>query len=94
VSVCPEETLYDEPLLTVTVLMNAISFHWLVRAHPPAKCAGGLATRAFSVSIESERKLYLFILTGFLHANRYPPRIQSGAGSRIKSGAGFRWTTL
>jgi len=34
----------------------------------------------------SERRLYLFILTHFLHANRYPPR--------IKSGAGFRWKTL
>src|ERR1700722_3069465 len=94
VSVCPAETLYDEPLLTVTVLMNVISFRWLVRAHRCAKCAGGLATRAFFVSIESERKLYLFILTDFLHANRYPPRIKSGAGSRIKSGAGFRWKTL
>jgi hypothetical protein len=30
--------------------------------------------RAFSVPIESERKLYLFILTRFLHANRYPLR--------------------
>jgi hypothetical protein len=30
--------------------------------------------RAGSVLIESERKLYLFILTRFLHANRYPLR--------------------
>jgi len=43
-------------------------------------------TRALSVPIESERRLYFFILTGFLHANRYP--------LRIKSGAGFRWKTL
>jgi hypothetical protein len=30
--------------------------------------------RAFSVPIESERRLYLFILTRFLDANRYPLR--------------------
>jgi hypothetical protein len=55
--------------------------------------------RAFSVPIESERRLYFFVLTRFLpqisvrnlrkldcYANRHPPR--------IKSGAGFRWKTL
>ena len=36
--------------------------------------------------MESERRLYPFILMRFLHANRYPPR--------IKSGAAFRWKTL
>jgi hypothetical protein len=30
--------------------------------------------RALSVPIESERRLYLIILTRFLHANRYPLR--------------------
>jgi hypothetical protein len=30
--------------------------------------------RAFSVPIESERRLYFFILTRFLDANRYPLR--------------------
>ncbi len=36
--------------------------------------------RAFSVPMESERRLYFFVLTRFLDANRYPPRIASGAG--------------
>jgi hypothetical protein len=37
--------------------------------------------------MESERKrLWIFVLTRFLDANRSPPR--------IKSGAGFRWKTL
>jgi hypothetical protein len=34
----------------------------------------GWRPNAFSVPIESERRLYLFILTRFLHANRYPLR--------------------
>src|SRR6266478_7678123 len=32
------------------------------------------STRAFSVPIESERRLYFFVLTRFLDANRYPLR--------------------
>jgi hypothetical protein len=40
---------------------------------------------AFSVPIESERRLYFFVLTRFLDANRYPPRIKSGAGFRSKT---------
>src|SRR6202040_51925 len=32
--------------------------------------------RAFSVPIESERRLYFFVLTRFLDANRYPPTDQ------------------
>ena len=40
------------------------------------------------VPIESERRLCLFILTRFLHANRYPPRIKCGAGFRLKT---LRW---
>jgi hypothetical protein len=44
----------------------------------PARRAGTLRfirpTKAFSVPIESERKLFLFILTLFLHVNRYPLR--------------------
>src|SRR6266851_5459329 len=43
-----------------------------------------LAARAFSVPIESEQRLYFFVLTRFLNANRYPPRIKSGAGFRSK----------
>src|SRR5882724_5750162 len=38
------------------------------RRRTPGNCA-----RAFSVLIESEPRLYLFVLTRFLHANRYPP---------------------
>ena len=30
-------------------------------------------------------------IDGGVHANRQPPRIKSGAGSRIKFGAGLRW---
>jgi hypothetical protein len=41
--------------------------------------------RAFSIPIESERRLYFFVLTRFLDANRYPPRIKSKAGFRLKT---------
>src|SRR5256885_1803566 len=33
--------------------------------------------RAFSVPIESEKGLYLYVLTRFLHANRYPLRLKT-----------------
>jgi hypothetical protein len=43
----------------------------------PSSLSGSTAetsSRAFSVPIESERRLYFFILTRFLDANRYPLR--------------------
>ena len=43
-------------------------------------------TRAQFLSDWIGTGLYLLILTRFLDANRYPPRIECGAG--------FRWTTL
>jgi hypothetical protein len=46
---------------------------------------GRSATR-LQLLIESKPKLSILVLTRFLHANR-PPR-------RIESGAGFRWKTL
>jgi uncharacterized membrane protein len=45
---------------------------------PPDRVRG---TRV-SVPIESERRLYLFILARFPYANRFPTRIKSGAGFR------------
>jgi hypothetical protein len=44
------------------------------------------ADYALSNPIESERSSSFIVLTRFLRANRYPPR--------IKCGAGFRWKTL
>src|SRR6266567_9308437 len=41
--------------------------------------------RAFSVLIESEPRLYLIVLTRFLHANRYHPRIRSEGMLRSKT---------
>jgi hypothetical protein len=43
------------------------------------------APGAFSVSIESKRGLQIPDLTGFLDANRFPPRIKSGAGFRLQT---------
>jgi hypothetical protein len=52
-----------------------------VRSEPEYFCKEGWTgvsvicpSRAFFVPIESERRLYLFYLTRFLHANRYPLR--------------------
>jgi hypothetical protein len=42
-------------------------------------------SRDFSVPTESEQRFRLFVLTRFLDANRYPPRITSGAGFRLKT---------
>jgi hypothetical protein len=42
------------------------------------------SARTFSVPTES-RRLYFSVLTRFLDANRYPPRIKSGAGFRSKT---------
>jgi hypothetical protein len=39
-----------------------------------ASASGPGLARAFSVPMESERRLYLFILTRFLYAKRYPLR--------------------
>src|SRR5882724_9727837 len=38
-----------------------------------------------SVLIGSEPMLQILVLTRFLHANRYPPRIKCGAGFRSKT---------
>jgi hypothetical protein len=43
--------------------------------HSTANVVGiGPPQEPFFVPIESERRLYLFILTRFLHANRHPLR--------------------
>ena len=52
---------------------------------PARACPWELAARASSGLIESEPKLWILVLTRFLHANRYPPRIKSGAGFRSKT---------
>src|ERR1700722_17170242 len=44
---------------------------------PPRRSRMRGAARALSVPIESERRLYLFILTRFLHANRHPLRLKT-----------------
>jgi hypothetical protein len=49
---------------------NAAEGFGIVSHRHPLKAAA----RTFSVPIESERRLCLFILTRFLHANRYPFR--------------------
>src|ERR1700716_1986614 len=49
---------------------------------PPER---GCFPQSLFVPIESERRLYFLVLTRFLHANRYPPRIKSGAGFRSKT---------
>jgi hypothetical protein len=56
-----------------------------LRLAPAADDDAAPRTGAFA-PMESERSVHLYILTRFLPANRYPPRIECGAG--------FCWKTL
>src|ERR1700735_2749557 len=49
------------------------------------RARNGQRYRGASVLGESERRLYRFISTRFPCANRFPPRIKSGASSRAKT---------
>ncbi len=50
-----------------------------------------VAARAFSVPIESERRLYFFNLTRFLRANRYPTSPENALIWPPRSAAAVRW---
>src|SRR3979490_1993332 len=48
------------------------------------------ADQSRSVPIQSEWSLYSFCLAHLVHANRFPPRVASGTGFRLKTPQGSR----
>jgi len=78
----PQENQQARPLSWLTTVWLQVRV--LVRPHHAglllaiclrfSACSLALPSRAFSVLMESEPRLWFFVLTRFLHANRYPLR--------------------
>jgi hypothetical protein len=61
------------PIVKPTPACAGAGSHVFIARRTNGRCFG-VRLRAFSVPMESERKLYILVLTHFLHANRRPLR--------------------